>query len=340
MTLFVGPVAAIGGPAIKNSITIKHLFSGDGYTLVNTYGRDIASRLGGIAKTLLSKDEQAIVAVSRKGRAVLWPIVRRKAIVESSFKYALVCIGGTVAAEARANSSLIDCMSAASLVAVETQGVADELSAIGVRNIHLMPNFVDNLSVRRVTPRSLGSATLRFVFLSSVRDKKGVGTMVSAFRKAVAAGLDASLDIYGPIKVDFDCSILDGIGDREPISYRGAVPNSEVVETLAGYDCFVFPSEYEAEGFPAVLAEAMAAGLPILASDVCYNPEIIVDTENGWLFPAGDAAALAGLFMRCGEQREELIRMAAHNYGDCLRYDAATVVVSFRRALKERGWLL
>ncbi len=340
MTLFVGPVAKTGGPAIKNSITLKHLFPTGGCAVVNTYSRSLGRRLGGIARTALSKDKQAIVAVSRKGRAVLWPIVRRKAKDDPSFRYALVCIGGTVAAEARANSELVDCMRAASLVAVETYGVAEELRAIGVKDAHLMTNFVDDLSVRRVLPRPIGRATLRFVFLSSVRDKKGVGTMVNAFREAVAKGLDASLDIYGPIKADFDRSVFDGIGDGEPISYRGVVPNPKVVETLAEYDCFVFPSEHETEGFPAVLAEAMAAGLPILASDACYNSEIVVDGENGWLFPAGDAVALAGLFERCGEQREELARMAALNHRDCLRYDAASVVDGFRRALEERGWSL
>ncbi|MBM6867159.1 glycosyltransferase family 4 protein [Collinsella tanakaei] len=340
MTLFVGPVAKTGGPAIKNSITLKHLFPVGGCALVNTYSRRLGSRLGGIARTVLSKDDQAIIAVSRKGRAVLWPIVHRKAKADPSFRYALVCIGGTVADEAGSSDSLLDCMGDASLVAVETRGVVERLRVLGVENVHLMTNFVDDLSSRRMAPRPVARGSLRFVFLSSVRNKKGVGTMVSAFREAVASGLEASLDIYGPVKADFDRSVLEGIGEDEPISYRGVVLNSEVVETLAGYDCFVFPSEYEAEGFPAVLAEAMAAGLPILASDVCYNSEIVVDGRNGWLFPAGNATALARLFVRCEGRREELARMAAFNYEDCLRYDAAVVVDGFRRALEGRGWSL
>lgn len=340
MTLFVGPVAEIGGPAIKNSITLKHLFPEGNYSLVDTYGRDPLSRARGILKTATSKDRQTIVAVSRKGRAVLWPVVLRKAKKDPSFRYALVCIGGTIANEARSNDGLIDCMRGASLIAVETQGVATQLGALGVEDAYIMTNFVDELASRRVPPRPVGSRPLRFAFLSSVRDKKGVGTMVSAFREAVVSGLGASLDIYGPIKADFDRSILDSIREDEPIAYRGVVPSAEVVSTLAEYDCFVFPSECETEGFPAVLAEAMAAGLPILASDVSYNPEIVVDGENGWLFPAGDVTALARLFLRCGEQREELVWMATFNYRDCLRYDATAVVGGFRRALEERGWSL
>lgn len=340
MTLFVGPVAETGGPAIKNSITLKYLFPKGGCSLVNTYGRNLLNRALGILKTAASRDRQVIVAVSRKGRAVLWPVIRRKAEADPSFRYALVCIGGTIADEARGNDNFIECMKGASIVAVETQGVAERLGALGVEGVYVMTNFVDDLASRRVPPRPLGSRPLRFAFLSSVRDKKGVGTMVGAFREAIASGLDAFLDIYGPVRADFDRSILDGIGEGGPIAYRGVVPNAEVVRTLAEYDCFVFPSEYETEGFPAVLAESMAAGLPILASDVCYNPEIVVDGRNGWLFPAGDASSLARLFSRCDSSRDELARMAASNHEDCLRYDAASVVGGFRRALEERGWSL
>ena len=340
MTLFIGPVAETGGPAIKNSITLKYLFPEDGCSLVNTQGRDLASRLSSVTRTMASRDRQVIVAVSRKGRAVLWPIVHWKAKKNPSFKYALICIGGTVAIEASTNRRLVDSMQAASIVAVETRGVAEQLGDLGIGGAHLMTNFVDNLSARRRPPKPNEQGSLRFVFLSSVRNKKGVRTMLEAFRKALASGLDASLDIYGPIRTDFDCSVLEGIGEDEPIAYKGTVPNADVIGTLAAYDCFVFPSEYEAEGFPAVLAEAMAAGLPILASDICYNSEIVVDGRNGWIFPSGNGSALATLFARCGERREDLARMALTNSTDCLRYDAETVIGGFRNVLIERGWSL
>lgn len=291
-------------------------------------------------RTATSSDHQVIVAVSRKGRATLWPIVGRKAKADPSFKYALICIGGTVADEAKVNPRYVDYMNAASVVAVETRGAGERLKTLGVAAPYVMTNFVDDLSERRATPRSACSAPLRFVFLSSVRDKKGVGTMIKAFRTSLSSGLEASLDIYGPIKRDFDHSLLEGIGKDEPIAYRGVVSRNEVVATLAGYDCFVFPSEYEMEGFPAVLAEAMAAALPIVASDVCYNPEIVLEDRNGWLYPAGDAQALAGLFIRCDERRDLLVRMSAANAEDCLRYDAATVVAGFRDALVAQGWSL
>lgn len=340
MTLFVGPVAPTGGPAIKNSITLRHLFPEGGVEVVNTYSKSALNRAGSVLRARISCDPQMIVAVSRKGRRLLWPLAASRAKADSRFRYSLICIGGTVAEEAEADSRYVAYMNAATVVAVETEGVAEKLRSLGVRDPHVMTNFVDGLVARRA-PRARGfDGTLRYAFLSSVRDKKGVGTMLSAFREALASGIDAELDIYGPIKPDFDRSLLGGIRSDEPISYLGVVANSEVIDVLREHDCFVFPSEYEAEGFPAVLAEAMAASLPILSSDVCYNPEIVHDGRNGWLYPAGDPSALAGLFLRADSDRTSLVRMSEANADDCLRYDAAAVVGGYREALLAGGWSL
>ena len=59
-------------------------------------------------------------------------------------------------------------------------------------------------------------------------------------------------------------------------------PTSDVVSVYRNSDIFILPSIYE--GFPNVLCEAMSCGLPVLASNVCDNPNIVADGENGLLF--------------------------------------------------------
>lgn len=342
MTIFVGPVAAAGGPAIKNSITLRHLDPDGRFKIVNTYRHDPANRFLGVAQPLLSRDRQMIVATSAKGRRALLPLMHFKAHRDPSFRCSVICIGGTIAGEAEDDPRYIGYLNAADVVTTETMGVLSQLAALGVEKsrLHLMTNFVDDLATRRVVRLREIKEPTRFVFLSSVRNKKGIGTMLAAFRAALACGLEASLDIYGPIRPDFDRSLLEGIRDDEPIVYRGIVPNDKVVAVLMEYDCFVFPTEYETEGFPAVLAEAMAAGLPIIASDACFNSEIVREGTNGWLYPAGNSFALGELFLRVGTERDELARISAANSEDGLRYDAAVVVGSYRDALLARGWSL
>ena len=74
------------------------------------------------------------------------------------------------------------------------------------------------------------------------------------------------------------------------LALRGWAANP--VPWLQAADLFVFPSEYE--GFGLSLVEAMAAGLPVVATPVGAAPEVVRDGANGWLVPVGDAERLSG----------------------------------------------
>jgi len=65
------------------------------------------------------------------------------------------------------------------------------------------------------------------------------------------------------------------------VSFIGKIPNEKIPEYLAASDVFVLPSL--SEGLPNVILEAMASGLPIVASKVGGLPEMIKNGENGFL---------------------------------------------------------
>lgn len=67
---------------------------------------------------------------------------------------------------------------------------------------------------------------------------------------------------------------------------------ADIPQLMGALDCFVLPSR--AEGISNTLLEAMACGLPVVATDVGGNAELVVDGETGILAPAEDPAALAG----------------------------------------------
>jgi glycosyltransferase involved in cell wall biosynthesis len=72
---------------------------------------------------------------------------------------------------------------------------------------------------------------------------------------------------------------------------------SDVPGLLRGYDALIHPSLYE--GLPNAVCEALAAGIPVLASNVCDHPLLVADGSRGYLFdprdPPGIAAAIAKL---------------------------------------------
>lgn len=90
----------------------------------------------------------------------------------------------------------------------------------------------------------------------------------------------------------------------------------DVASYLAAFDVFAFPSRHEALG--STLLDAMAAGLPVVASDVDGIPELVRHEREGILVPAGDEAALAGAIL-------ELYRDPARRrrYGEAAKRRAA-----------------
>ncbi|HYO77287.1 MAG TPA: glycosyltransferase family 4 protein [Thermoanaerobaculia bacterium] len=96
-----------------------------------------------------------------------------------------------------------------------------------------------------------------------------------------------------------------GIGDR----VRWAGYRTDVDTILAGCDALVHPSLDDA--FPTVLLEAMAAGLPVVATRVGGIPEIVNDGATGILVPPADAEALASGIGELLSDRERMRRMGA-----------------------------
>jgi glycosyltransferase involved in cell wall biosynthesis len=79
-----------------------------------------------------------------------------------------------------------------------------------------------------------------------------------------------------------------GVADR--VAFTGRQPHADVMRLLSRCDLFVLNTEYE--GLPHSILEAFAAGLPVVTTDICGNPEVVQHGHNGFLVPVRDDAAL------------------------------------------------
>jgi glycogen synthase len=100
------------------------------------------------------------------------------------------------------------------------------------------------------------------------------------------------------------------LGIRESVTVTGALPRAEVLREYAEADLFVLPSLFECT--PAVLIEAMAAGLPIVTTRVGGIAEVVVEGENALLCPPNDPGALAIALTRLAEDEPLRARFGRH----------------------------
>jgi sugar transferase (PEP-CTERM/EpsH1 system associated) len=125
--------------------------------------------------------------------------------------------------------------------------------------------------------------------------EKDIATLVRAAALALATNPGFRLEIAGdgPCLPQLKQSAAE-LGVTEQVRFLGQT--EDIPGLLARSSLFVLPSL--TEGISLTLLEAMAVGLPVVATAVGGNPEVVRDGETGFLVPPGDAASLAGAMNR------------------------------------------
>lgn len=156
-------------------------------------------------------------------------------------------------------------------------------------------------------PRCAGPPTL--VAVGRLDAQKGFDLLLTAFATIASEIPDWRLVIFGEgrerASLERQVALLD-LQDRVSLPGASATPSAWV----AAADIFVLSSRYE--GFANALAEAMAAGLPVVSFDCDFGPaDIITDKVDGLLVPPADTAALADALLNLTTDPELRRRIGA-----------------------------
>jgi len=130
--------------------------------------------------------------------------------------------------------------------------------------------------------------------IGNIREAKGQIYLIEAARLVLNEFADTHFIIVGDdlLEPELACHLKKEVeiaGMQDKISFIGM--RSDIPEILSITDLFVLPSLRE--GLPLALLEAMATGIPVIATSVGSNPEIVTDGINGFLVPPKDSDALA-----------------------------------------------
>lgn len=170
-----------------------------------------------------------------------------------------------------------------------------------------------------------------FVFVGRLVRDKGINELVEAFRRLSAEYRQARLLLVGPQEPELDPLAPDTVAEIQSNPAIEAVGRQRDVRPwLAAADTFVLPSYRE--GFPNVVIEAGAMGLPSIVTDINGSREIIIEAENGAIIPVRDSGALYAAMRRFTAERDCVAAMAANaRQLVASRYEQSYV----RRCLKE-----
>jgi glycosyltransferase involved in cell wall biosynthesis len=184
---------------------------------------------------------------------------------------------------------LLSILKRARYVLPETQAFADELIKrwqMPPSRVLLFPNFVPDRDIGRHPggKRFTGNC----IFLGQIREEKGVFDIIRALRDRN----DFRCDFFGPI-IERDRKIFeDQIAGSDRMRYRGVVEPSAVVDTMGAYDVLLLPTHHLGEGYPAVVLQAFAAGIPVIASAWKSIPDLVTDKVTGILIPPSSPGSI------------------------------------------------
>jgi glycosyltransferase involved in cell wall biosynthesis len=154
---------------------------------------------------------------------------------------------------------------------------------------------------------------VRFVMVSRLADEKGCRESIAAFAEVAANSRDASLDIYGdgPALSEL-VSLVEAHQLADRVTFHGHVDSATLATMLPRYDVFIQHSLH-GEGSSVSIAEAMACGLPVVATSVGGNVDLVIDGATGFIVAERDIPAMAQAMLRLTDSaalRERMGRAA------------------------------
>jgi glycosyltransferase involved in cell wall biosynthesis len=174
-----------------------------------------------------------------------------------------------------------------------TEDMRKKLKCIYDTQIYVIPNGIDLESYKDITVNPDKKPIVRkILFVGRLNPVKGIQYLIQAMKIVHDRMPNTRLILVGEGVERERLEVLSiQLGIQKYVQFIGKVPHERVQANMQQADIFVLPSL--SEGFPNVILEAMACGLPVIASRVGGIPDIITNDTNGYLVEVKDIMDMA-----------------------------------------------
>lgn len=205
--------------------------------------------------------------------------------------------------------------------------------------LRMIPNGVDISEIDSVTRLAPEASAWRergeFVvgYIGQLIARKGLDILLRAFAVLRVQGERPSRLVIvgnGDQRATLE-TLSHSLGISERVSFLGY--RTDRLEILKGFDVFVLPSRLE--GVPRCLMEAMAARIPVVASDIPGSRDLVISGETGLLFPLDDVATLTTMLSKVAKEPLRSQLATAGRERVLSDYSATTMARRYAEVYKE-----
>lgn len=210
----------------------------------------------------------------------------------------------------------------AKLCIAASNAVREEFEKLGVKNSVVIPNGVD---LDKFTSADVGRRTSHVILsVGRLVEVKGHTYLIDALAKIRKEIPDAQLVFVGDGSRRKSLEMqAEALGAKKSVRFAGEVPHDSLPQYYAGADVFVMPSL--SEGFGIAVIEAMASGIPVVASCVGGLKDIIDDGKTGLLVQAANSGEIAAAVCRLWKDRALKERMINEARMRVQKYDWSNI---------------
>lgn len=303
------------GQTIKTCVlceAMKYLLGEESVTTVDTHGG--AKRVPGMildTYKACKKSKNIIILPAYKGLMLFAPMCAFYNLIFHRKLYYVV-VGGWLSEFLKRHHWLKRALMRFDGIFVETKAMRTALEQMGFTNVEILPNCKSLPILREEELPDISQLPYKLCTFSRVMKEKGIEIAMNAVQMANRKiGAPAfTLDIYGPIWKTYAeefPKVLASVPSY--ITYKGEVPFDKSTDALKDYTALLFPTYYEGEGFAGTLIDAMAAGVPVLASDWKYNAEIVKSGATGYCISECDEWKLSEFLLDIYQNHEQWCAM-------------------------------
>ncbi len=293
----IGLIGSIGngkqtssGQTIRTRILLSSLKSHYGNDMIQLCDTDDATHntIKFLIHLLLCliKCKDIVLIVSRNGLRVFLPILSFAQEHLGKRIYNNI-IGGNIIELIDNNANYPKYMKTFCVNWVQMQQLVEQLKAKGIHNAEVLPNSKPLRIVQESELPSEFTSPLSFCTFSRISKAKGIELAIQTIERinSESQGPIAELTIYGNPDEDYQ-ETFDALIKRSTnmIHYGGIIPFDKATDVLKQYYMLLFPTTFYGEGFPGTILDAYASGLPVLASDWKFNPDLIEEGVTGFLY--------------------------------------------------------